>query len=436
MRSGRTMRCSAARGAPDPLGPRRGVRRARGRRLPRLGLGLALTTTGCAAATLPAGPADTAAPDAGAVPRSVVSLLDDPPSVGARVLLGPVTPISGAEPATGAVYVQDPSDGLGLRLLPGDVLGTDWPPVRGSSVQVRAVWAGEADDPVLFVDDPADVTVLDEGPVDEVVLPDPPVDDPVRAFTLVRHPGLEVTSRPDPGGRADTSLGLPLEDRFGVGLPGLGSLGRLTALVMPTGALVPRTADDWEGTRRDPPPVATTLAEVVDRVHPAGTWVTFEAVQASSWSRGGRYVLIQDDAGRGLWVDAEGFDVVRGAVGERATWTGEVRRTRDLRWLRTWVSRGEVVEEGVPTVVSEAWRHGDVGRFEVSGLGPADAQGERTTAEGWLLDDRFVDLAGLADPTVVWAGVDRRHAGQVRLVVFAEGLVWDGLSGSSATPGR
>lgn len=344
---------------------------------------------------------------------TVRDLREAPPAVGANVLVGPLSVLSGPTPGSGAVYLQSPEDGLGVEVRPGDHLD-GWPPPIGTLLRLRGVHVGSTSAPVLYLSDVGDVELL--GGVAETVVVQSPATPP-GAYTLVSWPEVQITSAPDPSGRAYTSLQFVLEDRFRIGLPGLGNTGSVTGIVLPTGTVALRRPEDWVGTRSLGLIGALTLAQIRGGTIVDGAAVLVEATQATPWSRGDRYVLLQDAAGNGVWVDAEGFGDGRGQVGEIGVWQVEVRRFGAQPRLRTWWPH---VVTGVREVVtSDEVVDGKLVERTVTGIGPSDVTGERATAEGWWLDDRFVPLAALGETAVVRAAVEARPDGSIRLAVLS-----------------
>jgi hypothetical protein len=337
-------------------------------------------------------------------PKTLAELRAELPAYGTFVRVGPVRVVSGAAPLDGAVVVQDSNSGDGMLVLPGARLD-QWPPGVGADVELRVVWVGGRSAAVGYLAADADAVVVGSGA--PVVLAAPE-----RAWSLGAWRVVTVTSEPDPAGFADTSIGARLSDRFGVGLPRLGSFGGLVAVVTSEGALAPRTERDWTGTWALPDPERTTVAAVRAGAHAAGSWVSMEATQAAPWSPDGRWTVVQDAAGSGLWVDAEGFGQGVGRAGDVAVWTGEVRGEAGQLWLRAW---SPPVAVGTAEVVVGGDGDGAVVVRSLVQIGAPDAWGERRAGD-LVLDDRLRPIDGLAAPVSVRGALWRR--GEERLVVI------------------
>jgi hypothetical protein len=319
--------------------------------------------------------------------RTLAEVLAEPPDYGAGVIVGPLRVATGRALGTGMVYLQDPEGGRLVEVRPGRVDG--WPPPVGTDITARLFWVGSARIPVMWLSTPADL--LDVRPGGELRMLEAPEDPPV--FALARWTGVRVLSDADPSGRAQTSLGRDLVDRFGTLLPGRTSAGALTGIVLASGDVAPRTREDWDGPLRAPPPVETTLAALRAGAHADGEQVQLLATQVAPWSRGQRYTVIQDAVGEGMWIDAEGFGHGVGAPGQLGWWTGQVARDGQVVYLRSWTPPDL---QGPGAIVGSGGEDdGALVEITVSGLGAPDRLGERTTAEGWVLDDRFTDLTGL-----------------------------------------
>lgn len=345
--------------------------------------------------------------------RTAAELRASPPVVGSTVRVGPLAVISGPTPATRAVYLQDPVHGVGVEVRRGARFD-GWPPPLGTTLTLRAVYGGPAPAPVLYVRSADDVEVHGAGAAPVVVLaPEPPL----TTFSLARWTGLRITSPTDPTGRAASSAGFELEDRFRVGLPGLGNSGTLTGIVLPGGTVAPRTSEDWAGTVEAGLAAVSTIAAVRGGLVPAGAALVIEAVQATPWSRGDRYLVLQDADGLGLWLDAEGFSDGVGAAGQVGLWQVELRSYGDQPRLRAWLPRTATGSRQVRLSVELS--DGALVERAVSGIGPPDETGERTTAEGWWLDDRFVSLDEIGEAATVRAAVEVRPDDSVRLAVLS-----------------
>jgi hypothetical protein len=337
-------------------------------------------------------------------PLTLPALREALPAYGAFVRVGPVRVVSGPAPTDGAVVVQDPTSGDGMVVLPGARLER-WPPTVGVDVALRVVWVGGRAAAAGYLTMDGDVEVVGSGA--PVVLTAPG-----RAWSLGRWPSVIVTSEPDPAGFADTSLGVRLGDRFGVGLPRRGSFGGLVAVVTGDGALAPRWAEDWTGTRAHPEPSRTTVDALRGGAHADGEWVLVEATQAAPWSPDHRWTVVQDERGDGVWIDAEGFGDGAGEPGEVATWVGEVRSEGGVVWLRCWTPR---VVSGTAEVVVAGDGDGAIVVRTLAEIGPPDPWGERRAGD-LVLDDRLRPIDGLAAPATVRGALWRR--GDARFVVI------------------
>ncbi len=401
---------SGGMAAMAPWGLVLALRRRRAGNAGKVALVVALSAVACGEVPS-APPLDDAAPDI--VVREIGELweaLAAPAGLatGAVVIVDGVV-VAGPTADGLTTFLADPVTGDGLAVLRvGRVTG--WPPPAGAEVRVRGAVAAGLPAPVLTLagdNDRAVRTTSAEPVVAEA--PDAP-----RAWTLASWPDVTVTSWPDPLGRADTSLGRPVSAALGAPLPAAGDVGRLTGVVLDDGAVALRDDPDWDGPRGPGVIVDTTLAAVVAGDFEDGTHVRFEATQWTPWSPGAREVVVGDAlTAPGLWVDAEGFGRGVGAVGDRGTWRGEVRRDDDgLLRLRTWFDPVVLEAGAVPSRLGPApappWPHGLPIVTTVSGIGPVSATGERTLDSGTVLDDRFGSLAALPDPARVFVVVDQR----------------------------
>lgn len=333
---------------------------------------------------------------------TVASLRVDAP-IGELVRVAPALVVSPPTPGEDLLFLQDPVTGDGAVLgRSGHVPG--WPPPVGTRLDVRARFVGPRLAPVLWVDG-SGLTPLGAGaPILASV--DAPLNLVTRAF--------EITGGADPSARASTADDLGMDGVFGVPLPGWGATGAVTGVVLADGAIAPRSAEDIA---LDVPGLAGPEPVGVDDVRqgsvPAGYPVVVEGVQAAPWSRDGRWTVVQDATGRGLWVDAEGWAFPRDTLpGQAVRWTGAVAAGPGHPVLRVW-SPAEPLG-GVAVVVRDpTGRVGDVLQTDALGLGPPDPRGERTDSQGRVFDDRFVDLSS--------APADLRVTGIV---------VGDGVSGT------
>ncbi len=200
---------------------------------------------------------------------------------------------------------------------------------------------------------------------------------------------------------------------FGVG-PGFGRAGDLTGIL--TGDRISaRTADDWTGALDGDPPIGVDLSDL-DTLSDGTPVALSSLLQVTPWDRSGRWIVVQDEAGAGLWIDTEAWGLRPGSdLGTVADWEGELRRDPDGPYLRAW-------REPLPT---GAQRPAQLGPERVDGAlisttisGFGLGEGEPITDQGDLLDDRFVDLADLPDPASVTAVV--RGVDPARLAVLPE----------------
>lgn len=306
--------------------------------------------------------------------------------------VGPLVVVSGRAADAVSVVVQDAETGAGMLVLPSGRLD-GWPPPLGTVVRLRGFYAGPSEAPVLYLTSAAAAVAV--GTAEPRLLDARAADLP--AYALVRYDEVEVRTDPDPGGVAVLDDGVLTSGRFGRFVPASGSVGSLTGVRWSDGSVAPRDVDDWSGTVESVTPVDTTVADVLDGVHPTGLTVQVYATQVLGWTRDGRYTVLQDEAGRGVWVDGEGWWPWAGGTGNFGYYTGQVVVGEDRTYLRSWFP--PTVEAGTRSVVvSPDVVDGLAVRRVVSGLGPPDAFGERTTAEGVVLDNRFRDLSTLPDP--------------------------------------
>jgi hypothetical protein len=326
-------------------------------------------------------------------PRTLDDVLADPPAYGASVLVGPLRITSPSSAGSGHVYAQDPVSGAGIQVRRGALDG--WPPRMGADVTLRLAWAGTPEVPVAWL--ASMDNIVDEAPGGPLVVADAP--EAPAAYTLARYPVVRVTSMPDPVGRADTDLGRPLRDAFGVGLPSWTSEGALTALVLEDGSLALRSGEDWAGAWADPAPIASDVATIRAGALSAGTWVSLAVTQATPWTPDHRYVVVQDEVGHGLWVDAEGFGGEVGAPGEVGTWTAEVRYDGEVPYLRSWWPAE--VSGSMPVVTATVPEDGAILDLVFQALGSPDPFGERVAGDGTVLDDRFGAIDALSPPVSV-----------------------------------
>jgi hypothetical protein len=310
-----------------------------------------------------------------------------------RLTLGPVVVSSprtrdgrmffGADPAGG------PRSGVGIVL--GAVL-SGWPPPVGTelTLTVTVVRPGEAPLVELLEESDAQIVALPVHPEGQPPAPFPYSDDPELQFALAAAPALTVTSRPDPLGCADTDGDADIGGRFGIS-PGWGRTGDLTGIVA-EGRLHARTAADWTGALQGDPPLVSTLPEL--GALPEGTPVLLQDLAlATPWSRDGRWAVLQDAQGQGIWLDAEAWGLPSLTTrGDTGTWTAEVRG--DL--LRIW-DPPQLQGTRAP-LLTDPWRDGALVTLSAQSLSPPDPYGERITDQGLILDDRFLDLSPLSPP--------------------------------------
>lgn len=314
-------------------------------------------------------------------------------------------------------YVQHAGGGpySGLQVHVGDGIH-EWPPPVGTPVAITGTATMFAGGPTMWLDEREDLEVL--GPPVEPEAP-PFTDDPAQVWSLVTVPALVVTSSVDPAGIASIDLGWRIRPDFGVPTPGWNRAGALVGVQALAFALLMRTPDDWSGDWEGDPPVAVAdvsgLQGLVD-----GTPVAVSGLgQATPWSRGDRYALLQDASGAGVWVDAEGFGAPDSVEGDVGDWLGEVRYGGDGPRLRVWTDpvptgvRAPIHHAGDPLAAPE----NSLVTTSVAGLLPVGPKGDRY-ADPWLLDDRFVPLDQLPDPALITGATRVDGAGVLRLAVL------------------
>jgi len=314
--------------------------------------------------------------------------------------------------AEDAFYVQDRGGGThsGARVELAGALN-NWPPPVGTPVRLYGPITVDERGPVLQLREHQSGISLGEPELPTAV---PWADDPALSYALVRAEGLRMTSATDPSGQAD-STGPSFSADFGVMPPGYDRVGDATG-IFARGRLSLRDDLDWTGEREGAPPVSTTIAAIRAGELAVGTPVEIaDALQIAPWSRGGRWTAIQDGAGAGLWVDAEGWGV-SGAEGELGSWIGEVRDDGEGLRLRTWTDP-LVVGTAVP--VEGSGEDGDRIRTTLTDLQGPDAYGDWSAA-GWTVDDRFLVLDDLPSLPVALGIVRDSTAGEPpRLAVIA-----------------
>lgn len=354
----------------------------------------------------------------------VLEPLDPPPddtvtvselwaSPGFQGTVATIAPLIVTSPRTAdgtAFFASDPLGGpqSGVRIAL-DRAFEDWPPPVGTRIAVTAFVVRAGAGPILEIGpdaDAVDLGIVGVPPVSPFV-PESGLD-----HGLVSVPGVTVTSAPDPLGRADLNGVGGLGGAFG-DAPGWNRTGDLVG-ILDGGRVSPRSRDDWSGDWAGDPPLVTTLAALDDLAE--GTPVVVrDLVLATPWSRDGRWAVVQDPAGVGRWVDAEGWGlwsaVSRGDVGD---WTAEIRSDDAGLVLRVWDSP---TSGGVRDIlIGDTLTDGAIVTLEVSDIGPPDPWGERPT-DGPTLDDRFLDLGELPDP-VTLTGAVRTSSGPDRLAPF------------------
>lgn len=355
------------------------------------------------------GPLDIPALWAGAFPSNTRITLPE------AVVISPVT----ADGTT--FYVQHPGGGpaSGLQVKLGDGL-SDWPPPVGSRVSLTGTTILFNGGPTLWLKDEDDLRLL-PGTTEPVAVPFS--DDPTLVWTLVHAEDVVVTSAVDPAGLADTSLGQRLRPEFGTPTPGWNRTGDLVAINALASGLLLRSEADWSGDFEGDPPIDAVIGTGQLIALADGTPVTIpDLAQATPWSTGDRYALLQDADGDGLWVDTEGFGTLGSEAGTVGTWTGEIRYGGDGFRLRAYTpvlvddtqTRGPVIYGGPVENTPAA----SLVFQTVTDLTPTGPRGDRSSAV-WLLDNRFVDLDALTDPDDVYGAVRVDGEGVWRLAVLA-----------------
>lgn len=308
-------------------------------------------------------------------------------------------------------YVQHrgggPRSGLQVQLfdsLPGV------PPPVGTPIRITGTQIQFAGGPTMWLSAQSDLEVL--GPPEEPALTEFS-DDPELIWALVHASDVTITSSVDPVGIASTDLGQRLRPDFDTRTPGWNRTGDLTAINGLALALLLRTDADWTGEMAGDPALLTTLGELPDL--PDGTPVVVQdVVQATRWSRGGRYAVIQDASGTGFWVDTEGFGTPPSLWGDAGSWSGQLRFGGDGMRLRVWddpeiTGTGPVaIWQGDPNDAPQGAIVDDT-VTELLGIG---ARGDRL-CDDWLLDNRFELLGELTDPDDV-RGAVRIDAQEIR----------------------
>ena len=356
----------------------------------------------------PAGPTTIPGLWAGEVPSST------------RVTIGEAIVTSPLAAGETTFYVQHPGGGLqsGLQVVLADSI-PDWPPPVGTPIQLTGTQIQFAGGPTLWLDDRDDLRILGD-PVPPVATPWS--DDPDLIWALVEASDVTITSSVDPSGIATTSLGQRLRPDFAVPTPGWNRVGDLTAINGLALSLLLRTSEDWTGDLQGDPAVVATLEDLPGMAD--GTPVILEGmVQATPWSRGERYALLQNDSGTGFWIDAEGFGAPPTTEGDRGTWTGQLRFGGDGMRVRVWDDPTiELVGQPILTFTGEPddAPQGAIVQDTVAELLAIGARGDRL-CDDWLLDNRFQLLGSMSDPDEV-VGVVRIDAQQTRRLAVLDFL--------------
>lgn len=329
------------------------------------------------------------------------------------MLVGPLRMTTGLAQDHLTAFAQDPVTGLGVELLMGETLD-GWPPPIGTPLKVRGYYAGPPEAPQVWVSSMKDVTVLGA--------PEPPVvldgDDLPLALSLASWEDVTVWTRPDPSGRAKLSVRRESDGRFGRFMPDAGNTGRLTGVVLEDGSVAPRSEADWSGPRDPYTPVESTIARVLSSVESPGATVRVSGVQVAPWTIGGRYTVIQDEAGRGLWVDAEGWSPWLAQPGRSGVFEGQLVVTAGTWQLRTWTEPAWSDAPLATPIEAPVAEHGAWVSFPVSGIQATDGRGDRRVDGDVVLDDRFQALDAVQDGWTVQGVVDLT-IGDPRLAVVA-----------------
>jgi hypothetical protein len=310
-------------------------------------------------------------------------------------------------------FVQEPHGGnqSGLAV---DLLGTllAWSPSVGSRVSLSGTVSLTDIGPTLELADQDDGQILAEGEQANAVAYS---DDSEMIFALVAVADVTVTSMPDPHGRADTDKDFGLERTFGVDNPGWQTVGNLVGVITTPGRVSLRSTGDWSGIFNGLDPVVSSIEALQDGEIADGVPVEVPGVtQATPWSRGGRFVVLQDELGNGIWLDAEGWSDATSQPGDTATWTGELRTDDEGPRLRSWFQPELVGSSAI--ITTDALSDGAILSSHTATVveGPDDL-GEWTTAEGHLLDDRFIALDDIGDSISFTGAVRITNDGTVRL---------------------
>jgi hypothetical protein len=310
-------------------------------------------------------------------------------------------------------YVQAEGGGLhsGLRVqLDGFLEGV--PPAKGTPIEITGdvTWGDGL--PHLKLSRFGDLEVTGEA-LEPAAPPWTEEDSDALRGALVETSTLTVTSRPDPGGTADTDAGFTLAGAFGF-TPEWSNTGSLTGVVTGAREISLRGPGDWRGPNERWPTIDTEIADLRDTDWQPGTPIRFYATQATPWSFDGRWVVVQDEEGRGVWLDAEGWNItVDSMEGDTGWWEGEVRdHTVEGRYIRTWLSP-EITSSRAVVEVQE-WTDGALWSQPVYGMA-SDALDGRT-GDGVTLDGRLTPLEPLPDGT--WVTGALRQGEPDALAVF------------------
>ena len=331
----------------------------------------------------------------------VADLWDGRVEVDTRTTVSPLVVISPRTTDGLRFYASSASGGprSGLEIVLGAVID-DWPPPVGTAFIAEGILIDD-DPPSLWVSNSSGLLAPEEDGRPLVLTPQitdlaeiDPLDRDDLRNGLVLARDIRVTSTPDPLGRAD-STSVPLAGRFGTA-PGYNRTGDLVGIWDAEGRLSPRFVSDWSGEWPSDPPQPADLGSL-DGL-PSGTPVSLpDLIVATPWSRDRRWAVLQDAAGRGAWLDTEGWGLWASVEpGQIGTWAVEIRQTPEGRVLRTWVP--PLLEDLPPRapILTDAIEDGAIVPFAAADLGPPDAYGERTT-DGPTLDDRFTDLSSLPE---------------------------------------
>ena len=302
-------------------------------------------------------------------------------------------------------FLADPAGGAhsGLYVRLGGVFD-DLPPPVGTPIQIVGPTIEAVSGPGVLLRNVDDLTILGEP------APLPPSawsDDPGLDQALVILADVQITSGLDPAGLASTDGPAGVGGLFGIG-PGFRRSGDLIG-ILSGGRISLRTADDWGGPLEGDPPWPSSLEEL-DTLADGALIHLDDLLQATPWDRAGRWSVLQDAEGRGLWVDAESWGLWRHSdPGTLASWEGELRHDPQGPYLRAWLPPLPTGGTRPPQIVASdadgVLLDGSLIATTVSGLGAPGPLGERSTVEGPLLDDRFVDLGPLLDPAEIIAAV-------------------------------